>query len=140
MTWKEYDGVPVALYQPGDIFGEFEVYKNSQRLFSVMSITKLEVYVLSKRQFKKIFFRIAPYLGNKFLDQMENKFLYLERVMQMIVDCVFGGKNIFEVQESIIGFDRKGSLLKPEDRRMYLDNFLNSYRSRFLKVFVQKIK
>jgi hypothetical protein len=135
MTWKEYDGVPVALYQPGDIFGELEVYKNSKRLFSVISITQLELLVLTKRDFKKYFFRVIPYLGNKFIDEMENKFLYLERVMQMIVDCVFQGKNIFEVRESIIGFHRKGSLLKPEDKKMYLDNFLHSYRSTLIIFF-----
>ena len=129
MTWKEYDGVPVALFQPGDIFGDLEVYKNTRRMFSVMSITKVELLVLHKHHFRKIFFRLLPSLGNKFVLNMEKKFIFLERVMQMIVDCVFHGKNIFEVNESIIGFERKGSLLKAEDRKIYLSTFMRSFRS-----------
>ena len=136
MTWKEYDGVPIALFQPGDIFGELEVYKNSKRIFSVMSISKMEVLVLSKSDFKKIFFRKAPFLGNRFVFELERKFLFLERVMQMIVDCVFHGKNIFEVQESVIGFERKGSLLKIEDRKQHLENFLSSYNSNEYKSII----
>jgi CRP-like cAMP-binding protein len=129
MTWKEYDGVPIALYQQGDIFGDIEVYKNSKRIFSVMSITKLEVYVLSKRDLKKVFFQKAPFLGKMFVTELERKFLFLERVMQMIVDCVFHGKNIFDISGSIVGFDRKGSQLKFKDRQQHLHNFLSSYNS-----------
>ena len=130
MTWQEYDGVPVAIYQPGDIFGEIEVYKNSKRLFSVISITKMEILVLNKKDFRRIFFRMVPSLGNKFVDQMEQKFEYLETVMQMVVDCVFHGKNIFEINQSIVGFERKGSLLKVEDKKIYFNKFLNSFRSK----------
>lgn len=131
MTWKEYDGVPIALYQPGDIFGDLETYKNTRRLFSVMSISKLEVLVLHKSKFRKIFFQVMPALGVKFVEELEQKFQFLERVMQMIVDCVFHGKNIFEANESTIGFERKGSMLKAEDRRLYLSTFLRSFQSRF---------
>jgi CRP-like cAMP-binding protein len=140
MTWKEYDGVPIALYQAGDIFGDLEVYKNSKRLFSVMSITELTVLVLNKRDFKNIFFRKAPFLGNRFLWEMERKFLFLERVMQMIVDCVFHGKNIFDLQGSIVDFDRQGSLLKVEDRNNYLHNFLRSYHSRLMNSLILRFK
>lgn len=131
MTWKEYDGVPVALYQPGDMFGDFEVYKNTKRLFSVMSISKLEVLVLHKAKFRKIFFQVLPSLGVRFVQDLDEKFQFLERVMQMIVDCVFHGKNIFEATESTIGFERKGSLLKAEERQLYLSKFMCSFQSRW---------
>jgi CRP-like cAMP-binding protein len=130
MTWKEYDGVPVALFQPGDVFGEIEVYKNSPRLFTLMSITELNVLTLDKQSFRKIFFRTYPQLGNRFIDEMERKFVYLERIMQMVVDCVFNGKNLYNFKESIINFDKQGSFLKVEDKQNYLINFLCSYRSK----------
>ena len=126
-TWKEYDGVPIALFQPGDVFGDFEVYKNTTRLFSVMSITEVELLVLDKTDFKNIFFRLDPSLGNNFVQEMEIRFVYLERVMQMVVDCVFQGKNLFEINQSIINFEKMGSLLKVEDKKNFL---LDSFQSK----------
>ena len=129
MTWKEYDGVPVALFQSGDVFGDIEVYKNSPRLFTLMSITQMNVLTLNKQDFRKIFFRTYPQLGKRFTKEMEKKLVYLEWVMQMVVDCVFNGRNLFDLNASIINFDKHGSFLQIEEKENYLVDFLCSYRS-----------
>ena len=73
---------------------------------------------------------MVPNLGSMFILEMENKFHFLEKVMQMVVDCVFHGKNLFEEKKSMVDFERQGSLLKIEDRKDYLSNFLRSFRSK----------
>lgn len=128
MTWQEYDGVPVALFQAGDIFGEVEVYKNSPRLFDVVSISELHLLVLGKRDFKKIFFMSFSFLGARFVERMDRRFVYLEQVMQTIVDCVFQGKNLFDTGRSV-DFEKQGNLLAPDAQRHHMKLFLQSFRS-----------
>jgi hypothetical protein len=99
----------------------------------------MEMLVLNKKDFRNIFFRICPSLGQLFMDLMDRRFLYLERVMQMVVDCVFQGKNFFEINQSHINFDKQGSLLKVEDRQNYLVNFVKSFRSKVNFVITDKV-
>ena len=89
MTWDEHNNIPVEVYEPGMFFGEFEVYKNTHRLFSCLALTDLEVLVLNKKDFKKIFFRSYPKLGNIFIQEMNINFERLEYVMELIHDTLF---------------------------------------------------
>ena len=89
MTWDEFEGLPVAVYHPGMCFGEFEVYKNTERLFSCRSITEMKVLILEKRDFKQIFFRSYPQLGNVFVKEMNRKFNHLLKIMTVLQNEVF---------------------------------------------------
>lgn len=84
MLWDENNNIPVEVYEPGMFFGEFEVFKNTPRLFSCLALTDLEVLVLKKKDFKKIFFRSFPKLGNFFIQEMNLNFERLEYVMEII--------------------------------------------------------
>lgn len=91
MTWNEYEGVPVGIYIPGNIFGDLEVYKNSSRLFSCVAITRLETFTMTKQDFRRILFVKYPTIGKTYLSIMDFKLLELEKVMQIIVNCMFEG-------------------------------------------------
>jgi CRP-like cAMP-binding protein len=86
MTWDQYEGVPVGVYGSGSTFGELEVYKNTRRLFSCWAVTDLDLFVLSKKDFKRIFFQNFPDFGQKHLVIMDRAFDGLEGIMQMVVD------------------------------------------------------
>jgi CRP-like cAMP-binding protein len=85
MTVHELNDVPIAIYRSGMVFGEFEVYKNTKRLFSCTSITPVKLLVLDKKKFKYIFFKSDPSIGKWFLSSMEAKFENLEQVMNKVL-------------------------------------------------------
>lgn len=91
MTWDEYEGVPIGIFIPGNIFGDLEVYKNSRRLFSCVAITRLETFSMTKKDFRRILFIKYPSIGKVYLSIMDFKLLELEKVMQIIVNCMFEG-------------------------------------------------
>jgi CRP-like cAMP-binding protein len=101
MIWDEHNNIPVEVYEPGMFFGEFEVYKNTNRLFSCIALTDLELLVLNKKDFKKIFFRSFPKLGNIFIQEMNINFERLEYVMEMIHDQLFPENSDFEIDEKL---------------------------------------
>ena len=86
MTWDQYESVPIGVFGPGSIFGEIEVYKNTRRMFSCWAVTDLELFVLSKKNFKRIYFQNFPELGKKHLIIMDRAFEAIEGLMQMIQD------------------------------------------------------
>ena len=85
MTVHELNDVPIAIYREGMVFGEFEVYKNTKRLFSCVSITPVKLLILDKKKFKYIFFKSDPSIGKWFLSRMETKFENLEKVMNKVI-------------------------------------------------------
>lgn len=101
MTWDEHDHLPVEVYEPGMYFGEFEVYKNTNRLFSCMALTDLELLVLNKRDFKKIFFRSFPKLGTIFIQEMNFNFERLEYIMEMIYDAFYSEDSEGDINDKL---------------------------------------
>lgn len=98
LTWDEYDGVPVSIFDEGSIIGELEVYKNSPRLFTCWAVTDLDLLVLTKKDFKRIFFQNFPNFGHKHLIIMDRAFEALEGVMQMVVDfLLLEESNVFGI-------------------------------------------
>jgi hypothetical protein len=89
MTWDEFDEIPVAVYQQGMWFGDFEVYKNVGRLFSCVSMTDVELFTLSKKDFKRIFFQEYVDFGNYFLHKMDVNFENLENTMEIVYHILF---------------------------------------------------
>jgi CRP-like cAMP-binding protein len=85
MTLHELEDVPIAIYRSGTFFGEFEVYKNTNRLFSCISIVPAKLLILDKKKFKYIFFKSDPTLGKWFISCMEKKFEKLEKVMNKVI-------------------------------------------------------
>ena len=92
MTWDEYENVPIGIFIEGNVFGDLEVYKNSKRLFSCVAMTKLEVFSMTKTEFRRILFIKYPVIGKIYLNIMDFKLLELEKVMQIIVSIIFEGK------------------------------------------------
>ena len=98
MSIHELDDVPIAIYRSGTIFGEFEVYKNTKRLFSCSTVTPVKLLVLDKKSFKYIFFKADPCLGKTFLSKMEKKFKNLETVMNQVVPlATFRSSHTFQL-------------------------------------------
>lgn len=98
MTIHELDNVPIAIYRSGTIFGEFEVYKNTPRIFSCSTVSPVKLLVLDKKKFKYIFFKADPALGKAFLSRMERKFRDLEAIMSQVVPLAsFRSTRISEV-------------------------------------------
>ena len=89
MTWQQLQDIPVAIYQAGAWFGEFEVHKNMQRLFSCLAKADTELFALDKKQFKQIFFKSFPHFGRDFVRQMDRDFENLENTMQSVIDYVY---------------------------------------------------
>lgn len=101
MLWDEHNNIPVEVYEPGMFFGEFEVFKNTPRLFSCLALTDLEVLVLKKKDFKKIFFRSFPKLGNFFIQEMNFNFERLEHVMELIQTQMFPENSDSQIDEKL---------------------------------------
>ena len=97
MTWNDYEGVPIGIFIPGNIFGDSEVYKNCHRLFSCFAITKVQVYSMKKKDFRRILFMKYPTIGKIYLNIMDFKLIELEKVMQIIVTTIFDGKLIKKI-------------------------------------------
>jgi CRP-like cAMP-binding protein len=79
----------VAVYQQGMWFGDFEVYKNVGRLFSCVSMTDVELFALTKKDFKRIFFQEYVDFGNYFLHKMDVNFENLENTMEIVYHILF---------------------------------------------------
>ena len=92
-TWNEYDGVPIGIFIPGNIFGDLEVYKNSNRMFSCLAVTEVELYSMKKQDFRRILFIKYPKIGKIYLNIMDFKLFELEKVMQLIISCIFNGRS-----------------------------------------------
>lgn len=127
MTWDEYHGVPVGIYDPGSTFGEFEVYKNTSRLFSCWAVTDLHLFVLHKKDFKKIFFQNFPSFGQKHLIMMDRAFEGLEGIMHMIIDfLVLENSHIFGAtleREKKFASSPKSDAPRKDYIRQYLKSF-----------------
>ena len=130
ITWEEYDGIPVRIFQPGLIFGDLETYKNSNRLFSCIAITELEVLILNKRDFRRVFYRMFPSLGNMYMHEMDRKLEFLKGIMQMIVDCVKFEKDAKEVNKT--QYHLNPNLLNLKRKSKYIESFVNSIRGKVL--------
>lgn len=89
MTWDEFQEIPVAVYEKGMWFGDFEVYKNVSRLFSCVTLTDVELFALSKRDFRRIFFGTFTDFGNYFLHKMDENFENLENTMEIVYQLMF---------------------------------------------------
>lgn len=111
MTIHELDNVPIAIYRSGTIFGEFEVYKNTKRVFSCSTVTPVKLLVLDKKKFKFIFFKANPFLGKLFVSKMETKFRNLELVMNEVVPLA--SFRSCQLSKVII---RKSGRLEPEPK------------------------
>ena len=131
ITWEEYDGIPVRIFQPGFIFGDLETYKNCNRLFSCISITKLELLVLSKTDFRRVFYRLFPTLGNNYINEMDRKLGLLKGIMQMIVDSTKFTQFTHKTQE--ITSKLNPDLLKLKRKSKYIQSFVNSIRGRLTR-------
>ena len=83
MTWDQMNHMPVAVFQEGSFFGELEVYRNTQRAFTCMAVTELDVLTLEKKDFKKLFFKYNPKLGKHFIFQMNESLHNLENMMDI---------------------------------------------------------
>lgn len=125
ITWEEFDGIPVRIFQPGLIFGDLESYKNCNRLFTCIAITELEVLVLSKSDFRKVFYRMYPALGNNYMNEMDRKLGFLKGIMQMIVDCT---KNRWVQRPSEPRHKLNPNLLRLKRKSKYIQSFVNSIR------------
>jgi len=130
ITWEEYDGIPVRIFQPGLIFGDLETYKNSNRLFSCIAITELEVLILNKRDFRRVFYRMFPSLGNRYMHEMDRKLEFLKGIMQMIVDCVKFEKDAKQVNKT--QYHLNPNLLNLKRKSKYIESFVNSIRGKAL--------
>jgi CRP-like cAMP-binding protein len=58
-------------------------------MFSCLALTDLELLVIDKKDFKKIFFRSFPGLGTIFIQEMNLNFERLEYIMEMIYESFF---------------------------------------------------
>lgn len=141
MTWDQYEGVPVGIYREGCIFGEFEVFKNTTRVFSCFAASDLEVMVLNKKDFKRIFFQKFPDFGAKHLIMMDRQFEGLEVIMQMILDFLvlenshFFGNLLSNGTTSTNAVKSK----KKKSENNYLKKYLKSFTSRQgFFVFIRK--
>jgi hypothetical protein len=129
MTWDQYEGVPVGVYGSGSSFGELEVYKNTRRLFSCWAVTDLDLMVLSKKDFKKIFFQNFPDFGQKHLIIMDRAFDGLEAIMQMVVDfLILENSNIFGHSQNL---DSPHSFNSKSGSKDYLKKYIKSFTSNF---------
>lgn len=127
ITWEQFDGIPVRIFQPGLIFGDLETYKNCNRLFTCIAITQMDVLVLSKRDFRRVFFRMFPALGNMYVNEMDRKLEFLKGVMQMIVDCT---KNRWSQKPIQNKSKLNPNLLRLKRKSKYIQSFVNSIRGR----------
>jgi CRP-like cAMP-binding protein len=128
ITWEEYDGIPVRIFQPGFIFGDLETYKNCNRLFSCIAITDLEVLILSKKDFRRVFYRLFPSLGNEYMNEMDRKLEFLKGIMQMIVDCVKFDNQAREM--NLPEYQLNPNLLNLKRKSKYIESFVNSIRGK----------
>lgn len=107
MTWKEYMNLPIAVFQEGMFFGEFEVYKNVPRFFNCVAITEVECLILHKKDFKRIFFRNFPEIGRYFVNEMNSKFSHIEYTMESLYGFLQNETNpinkskLFEIKNEI---------------------------------------
>lgn len=102
MTWDQYEGVPIGIFIPGNIFGDLEVYKNTRRLFCCRAVSRVEAFSMTKQDFRRILFIRFPVLGKVYLNVMDFKLLELEKVMQIIVTTMFDGKGLGIIVEFLI--------------------------------------
>lgn len=130
MTWDDYGGVPVAVFQSGDIFGEFEAYKGCARLFSVVSVSNLHVLALHRDKFQDIFFTSFPRLGRRLVERIDRRLVYLKCIMQTIVDEFFPKMNLLKSEMGPINLIRCGNSFDSESKLDTTGTFLNSFRSR----------
>ena len=131
MTWDEHEGLPVAVYQEGMFFGDFEVYKNTQRLFSCKALTELKLLILEKKDFKRIFFRTFPQLGKLFVREMNNKFYNLEYTMEVLHNNIFPDFSNQEGKDKI-------QLVKGE--RLFLSRVSSTMNNHMMCNFLEYIK
>lgn len=128
MTWQQLENIPVAIYEPGMWFGEFEVYKNMQRLFSCWAKTDVELFALDKKQFKQIFFKSFPGFGKYFVRKMDKNFENLENTMQAIIDYVYPEMIDAEIEKQFEFIQKKGK----EFSKFGRDNSSNQPKNRKL--------
>lgn len=103
MSIQEFDDVPIDIYNQGEVFGEFEVYKNTPRLFSCSALTNVRLLILDKKKFKYLFFKAFPKIGKEFIDQMEKKFEKLETVMNQVIPLVTYQSSVGLIQRQFFG-------------------------------------
>jgi CRP-like cAMP-binding protein len=101
MTWDEIDELPVALYEKGMWFGDFEVYENVPRQFSCFTMTDVELFVLSKRDFNEIINFKHPKFKNYFLQKMILNFKNQESSMKKVYDIAFSKSGNLLVKDKL---------------------------------------
>ena len=84
MYSNDYDNHPVMIYEKGSFFGEIEVFLNQKRLFSCRAIENLELLVMDKVNFTKLFGRHKPSLFHLFLITVEKRWTDIEKVLCML--------------------------------------------------------
>ena len=84
MYSNDYENHPVMIYEKGSFFGEIGVFLNKKRLFSCRAIENLELLVMNKVDFMKLFGRHRPSLFHLFLITVQKRWTDIEKVLGML--------------------------------------------------------
>ena len=81
---EDYDNLPIAVYQKGSYFGEIEIFQNIKRCFTCIALEDLELLVIEKTNYQRIFSRQFPILGQMFIIQIEQRWKHIEEILKLI--------------------------------------------------------
>lgn len=114
---EDYNNLPIVVYQKGSFFGEIEIFQNMKRCFTCVALEELELLVIEKSNYKKIFNRQFPFLGQMFLIQIEARWKHIEDILKLIdkfLDPQKKNKSGREITEAII---KEGKVISKMSRK-----------------------
>lgn len=122
MISEDYGNLPIAVYEAGSFFGDIEVFKNLKRYFSCIALVSLELLTIDKANFKRIFFRQYPILGQMFLVHIEKRWNNIEEILFLIDGFLNPNKNKLSGNRLIDSIKKEGIFLSKISRNSSVNN------------------
>lgn len=112
MYSNDYENHPVMIYEKGSFFGEIGVFLNKKRLFSCIAIENLELLVMNKVDFMKLFGRHRPSLFHLFLITVQKRWTDIEKILAILSEILNSEFFINKSDHSFLLSKHKKPLMK----------------------------